>query len=172
MSVDVIFLEPCFPRNQREFVRALHAAGARVTGIGERPKSALDLLWEASGQFDAARRSKKIRGMQKVHVQRMAFDPFAAVQQSPQLANLRRDRHAQSRSRSLIPEADQRGSSRRGIPSGKNSDPEENIIKSCQKQLVALANRAAETLYTPSHHRQPHLPLPRLAARPCGPHES
>ncbi len=42
MSVDVIFLEPCFPRNQREFVRALHAAGARVTGIGERPKAALD----------------------------------------------------------------------------------------------------------------------------------
>lgn len=42
MSVDVIFLEPCFPRNQREFVRALHAAGARVTGIGERPKHALD----------------------------------------------------------------------------------------------------------------------------------
>jgi carbamoylphosphate synthase large subunit len=42
MPVDVIFLEPCFPRNQREFVRALHAVGARVIGIGERPKAALD----------------------------------------------------------------------------------------------------------------------------------
>jgi carbamoylphosphate synthase large subunit len=38
----VIFVEPCFPANQREFVRALHEAGATVTGIGERPKSALD----------------------------------------------------------------------------------------------------------------------------------
>ncbi len=40
--MDVVFLEPCFPQNQREFVRALHAVGARVTGIGERPKSSLD----------------------------------------------------------------------------------------------------------------------------------
>jgi carbamoylphosphate synthase large subunit len=42
MPADVVFLEPCFPANQREFVRALHAVGARVTGIGERPKEALD----------------------------------------------------------------------------------------------------------------------------------
>jgi formate-dependent phosphoribosylglycinamide formyltransferase (GAR transformylase) len=42
MPVDVIFIEPCFPANQREFVRALHAVGARVTGIGERPKESLD----------------------------------------------------------------------------------------------------------------------------------
>ena len=41
MPIDVIFIEPCFPHNQREFVRALHAVGARVTGIGERPASAL-----------------------------------------------------------------------------------------------------------------------------------
>lgn len=41
MSIDVIFIEPCFPANQREFVRALHAVGARVIGIGERPKEAL-----------------------------------------------------------------------------------------------------------------------------------
>ena len=40
--IDVIFIEPCFPQNQREFVRALHAVGARVTGIGERPKESLD----------------------------------------------------------------------------------------------------------------------------------
>ena len=42
MPVDVIFLEPAFPANQREFVRGLHAVGARVTGIGEAPLEALD----------------------------------------------------------------------------------------------------------------------------------
>jgi len=40
--VDVIFVEPCFPANQREFVRALASVGARVIGIGERDRSALD----------------------------------------------------------------------------------------------------------------------------------
>lgn len=40
--MDVVLVEPCFPANQREFARALHAVGARVIGIGERPKSALD----------------------------------------------------------------------------------------------------------------------------------
>jgi len=38
----VVFVEPAFPKNQREFVRALHAVGARVTGIGERPLESLD----------------------------------------------------------------------------------------------------------------------------------
>ncbi len=38
----VLFVEPGFPRNQREFVRSLHAAGARVTAIGESPLEALD----------------------------------------------------------------------------------------------------------------------------------
>ena len=38
----VLFVEPAFPRNQREFVRALHSVGARVTGIGESPAEALD----------------------------------------------------------------------------------------------------------------------------------
>jgi len=40
--MNVIFVEPSFPANQREFVRALHQAGARVIGIGERPKESLD----------------------------------------------------------------------------------------------------------------------------------
>ncbi len=40
--MDVIFIEPSFPANQREFARALHSVGARVIGIGERPKSSLD----------------------------------------------------------------------------------------------------------------------------------
>jgi formate-dependent phosphoribosylglycinamide formyltransferase (GAR transformylase) len=42
MPPDVVFIEPSFPANQREFVRALHAVGARVLGIGERPKDSLD----------------------------------------------------------------------------------------------------------------------------------
>ncbi|MEX0976585.1 MAG: ATP-grasp domain-containing protein [Woeseia sp.] len=40
--MNVIFIEPSFPYNQREFVRALHATGANVIGIGERPASYLD----------------------------------------------------------------------------------------------------------------------------------
>ena len=39
--MNVIFIEPSFPDNQREFVRALHATGASVIGIGERPVSYL-----------------------------------------------------------------------------------------------------------------------------------
>jgi len=38
----VLFVEPSFPRNQREFVRALASVGARVTGIGEASVGALD----------------------------------------------------------------------------------------------------------------------------------
>ncbi len=38
----VIFVEPSFPANQRQFARALRAAGAAVTGIGERPYAWLD----------------------------------------------------------------------------------------------------------------------------------
>ena len=38
----VVFVEPAFPKNQREFVRALHKVGARITGIGERALEALD----------------------------------------------------------------------------------------------------------------------------------
>lgn len=40
--MNVVFIEPSFPHNQREFVRALHAAGAKVIGIGERPLDYLD----------------------------------------------------------------------------------------------------------------------------------
>jgi len=38
----VVFVEPFFPVNQREFVRALSSAGARVTAVGETPRHALD----------------------------------------------------------------------------------------------------------------------------------
>jgi formate-dependent phosphoribosylglycinamide formyltransferase (GAR transformylase) len=40
--MNIIFVEPAFPYNQREFVRGLHSVGARVIGIGERPLGALD----------------------------------------------------------------------------------------------------------------------------------
>ena len=40
--MNVIFVEPGFPANQREFVRGLAAAGADVIGIGERPADFLD----------------------------------------------------------------------------------------------------------------------------------
>jgi carbamoylphosphate synthase large subunit len=39
--MNVIFIEPSFPHNQGEFVRGLHAVGANVIGIGERPASYL-----------------------------------------------------------------------------------------------------------------------------------
>ncbi len=40
--MNVIFVEPAFPRNQRQFVRALADTGNRVIGIGERPRDWLD----------------------------------------------------------------------------------------------------------------------------------
>ncbi len=40
--MNVIFLEPGFPSNQREFVRALHGVGASVHGVGDRPYDWLD----------------------------------------------------------------------------------------------------------------------------------
>ena len=78
--MDVIFVEPCFPANQREFVRALHAVGARVIGIGERPKSSLnDELrhWlthyeEIGNVTDPAQLEKAVRFIQgRANVQRL-----------------------------------------------------------------------------------------------------
>jgi formate-dependent phosphoribosylglycinamide formyltransferase (GAR transformylase) len=40
--VNVVFVEPFFPRNQREFVRGLASVGATVIGVGERPTEMLD----------------------------------------------------------------------------------------------------------------------------------
>lgn len=40
--MNILFIEPAFPANQREFVRALHGIGANVHGIGERPYDWLD----------------------------------------------------------------------------------------------------------------------------------
>ncbi len=39
--MNVIFIEPSFPANQAQFVRALHEVGATVIGVGEYPKENL-----------------------------------------------------------------------------------------------------------------------------------
>ena len=78
--MDVIFIEPCFPANQREFARALAAVGARVIGIGERPKSALgpdlerDLTHyeQIDNVCDTQVLEKAVRWVQgRAHVQRL-----------------------------------------------------------------------------------------------------
>jgi hypothetical protein len=38
----VVFVEPAFPRNQRDFVRALRGAGARISAVGESAADTLD----------------------------------------------------------------------------------------------------------------------------------
>ncbi len=40
--MNVVFVEPFFPHNQRQFARALAEAGATVIGVGESPAEALD----------------------------------------------------------------------------------------------------------------------------------
>jgi formate-dependent phosphoribosylglycinamide formyltransferase (GAR transformylase) len=40
--MNIVFIEPAFPDNQRDFVRGLHAVGAHVIGIEERPADWLD----------------------------------------------------------------------------------------------------------------------------------
>jgi hypothetical protein len=40
--MNVIFVEPFFPNNQRQFARALAEAGATVIGIGEYPQDSFD----------------------------------------------------------------------------------------------------------------------------------
>lgn len=54
----VVFVEPAFPRNQREFVRGLHKAGARITAIGESPVEALD--HELKGWIGAYERVRSV----------------------------------------------------------------------------------------------------------------
>ena len=41
-GMNIIFVEPAFPANQRQFVRGLAEVGANVIGIGERPVDLLD----------------------------------------------------------------------------------------------------------------------------------
>ena len=41
-SVNIVFVEPSFPRNQRRFVQALASVGANVIGVGETPEEWLE----------------------------------------------------------------------------------------------------------------------------------
>ena len=52
--MNIIFIEPAFPYNQREFVRGLHAAGATIIGIGERPQEHLDDDNPLQGEIETA----------------------------------------------------------------------------------------------------------------------
>ncbi|MGC6488890.1 MAG: ATP-grasp domain-containing protein [Planctomycetota bacterium] len=52
----VVFVEPCFPANQREFLRGLLSTGARVSAISERSPDALPAaLREGLFQFERVR---------------------------------------------------------------------------------------------------------------------
>jgi hypothetical protein len=61
----VVFVEPAFPKNQREFPRALKKVGARVTGIGESPLSALDP--ELKGWLDGYEQVPSVTNVQALH---------------------------------------------------------------------------------------------------------
>ncbi|HBQ11787.1 MAG: ATP-grasp domain-containing protein [Planctomycetota bacterium] len=92
--MDVILVEPCFPRNQREFARALHSVGARVIGIGERPKEALDdslRHWlthyeQVSNVCDEAALEKAVRFVQSIsHPERLEATVEAHIQTAAQV---------------------------------------------------------------------------------------
>lgn len=52
----VVFIEPAFPKNQREFLRGLLSTGARISAISERPPEALpNELREGLFQFERVR---------------------------------------------------------------------------------------------------------------------
>lgn len=61
----VIFIEPSFPSYQRDFVRALHAVGATITGIGERPVEWLDS--EVKGWLHAYEQVSNVCDEQKLY---------------------------------------------------------------------------------------------------------
>ena len=71
--MNILFLEPAFPANQREFVRALAAIGANVYGIGERPydwlddetKSRLRGYWQISSVTDEPHLEWAVREAQR-----------------------------------------------------------------------------------------------------------
>jgi len=61
----VIFVEPAFPRNQREFPRALKAVGAKVTAVGESPAHALDS--ELKSWLDGYEQVRSVTDVQALH---------------------------------------------------------------------------------------------------------
>ena len=62
--MNVIFVEPAFPHNQREFVRALAGIGASLTGVGERPGHSLDDALR--GMLDDIGRTLKVHAQRQV----------------------------------------------------------------------------------------------------------
>ncbi len=87
--MNVIFIEPGFPANQREFVRGLRDAGHAVIGIGEAPREALDKelkFWMAeyiqiSSVTDEAALEVAVRAAQEhVWVDRMEATVEAHIQ--------------------------------------------------------------------------------------------
>lgn len=65
MPQHVIFLEPGFPANQREFVRALRSVGAIVTGIGTAPLQSYD--GELRGWLDGYEQVASTASVEAVH---------------------------------------------------------------------------------------------------------
>lgn len=71
--MNIIFIEPSFPYNQKEFVRGLHAVGANVIGIGERPrdylsdevKSYLNTYVQVSSVVDEPTLKRAVQQIQK-----------------------------------------------------------------------------------------------------------
>ena len=52
----VVLVEPCFPNNQREFLRGLLSTGARISAVSERPIEALPReLREGLFQYERVR---------------------------------------------------------------------------------------------------------------------
>jgi len=84
----VVFLEPSFPDNQEQFVRALSEVGATVIGIGERPRDWLDgdvARWLAHYEpvqsiVDEDRLVEIVRGLQQhAHIERLEASVEAHV---------------------------------------------------------------------------------------------
>ncbi|WP_018157515.1 ATP-grasp domain-containing protein [Demetria terragena] len=74
--MNVVFVEPNFPRNQREFVRALHEAGATVFAVGETPSEWLDE--ELRGWIDHYEQTNSVTDVDQLravveHFQSMAW---------------------------------------------------------------------------------------------------
>jgi hypothetical protein len=72
--MNVLFVEPAFPANQRQFVRALASIGATVWGVGERPAEWLDPetrarlagYWQIKSVTDEPHLEWAVREAQKV----------------------------------------------------------------------------------------------------------
>ena len=61
-GMNIVFVEPAFPQNQRRFVAALSGVGARVVGVGESPEH--ELGDELRGQMAAY---YQVRNVTDVH---------------------------------------------------------------------------------------------------------